>query len=122
MALLNIVKEGEPILRKVCRPVTEITPRILQLLDDIGNDCLFGVQICAHALRTSCPVQNKETLACRRKGTKHFTYTSAGGTNPLHLAIPAVYGTGFFETGRQLNINRPGCQESEARKRHAALK
>lgn len=35
MALLNIVTEEEPILHKVCRPVTEITPRIRQLLDDM---------------------------------------------------------------------------------------
>ncbi len=35
MAILNIVKEGDPTLRKKCRPVTEITPRILQLLDDM---------------------------------------------------------------------------------------
>jgi len=35
MAILNIVKEGDPTLRKICRPVTEITPRILQLLDDM---------------------------------------------------------------------------------------
>jgi len=35
MAILNIVKEGDPTLRKVCRPVTEITPRIIQLLDDM---------------------------------------------------------------------------------------
>ena len=35
MAILNIVKEGDATLRKVCRPVTEITPRILQLLDDM---------------------------------------------------------------------------------------
>lgn len=35
MAILNIVKEGDPTLAKVCRPVTEITPRILQLLDDM---------------------------------------------------------------------------------------
>ncbi|MGN1346991.1 MAG: peptide deformylase [Eubacteriales bacterium] len=37
MALLNIIKEGDPILRKVCRPVTEITPRIRQLLDDMTD-------------------------------------------------------------------------------------
>ena len=37
MALLNIVKEGDPVLRKVCRPVTEITPRIRQLLDDMAE-------------------------------------------------------------------------------------
>ncbi|MBR5365166.1 MAG: peptide deformylase [Clostridia bacterium] len=35
MAILNIVKEGDPLLRKKCRPVTEITPRILMLLDDM---------------------------------------------------------------------------------------
>lgn len=35
MAILNIVKEGDPVLRKICRPVTEITPRTLQLLEDM---------------------------------------------------------------------------------------
>ena len=35
MANLNIVKVGDPTLRKVCRPVNEITPRILTLLDDM---------------------------------------------------------------------------------------
>ena len=37
MAVLNIVKEGDPTLRKVCRPVTEIPPRILTLLDDMKD-------------------------------------------------------------------------------------
>lgn len=35
MAILNIVKEGDPTLRKVCRTVEEITPRTLRLLDDM---------------------------------------------------------------------------------------
>ena len=35
MALLKIVKEGDPILRKTSRPVEQITPRILRLLDDM---------------------------------------------------------------------------------------
>ena len=35
MAKLKIVKVGDPILRKVCRPVEQITPRTLQLLDDM---------------------------------------------------------------------------------------
>ena len=35
MAKLKIVKFGDPMLRKVSRPVTEITPRILTLLDDM---------------------------------------------------------------------------------------
>lgn len=35
MAILNILKEGDETLRKKCREVDEITPRILQLLDDM---------------------------------------------------------------------------------------
>lgn len=35
MAKLRIVKFGDPMLRKVARPVDEITPRILTLLDDM---------------------------------------------------------------------------------------
>lgn len=35
MAKLQIRKFGDEVLRKVCRPVEEITPRILTLLDDM---------------------------------------------------------------------------------------
>ncbi len=35
MAILNIVKFGDPLLRKVSRPVSEITPRIITLIDDM---------------------------------------------------------------------------------------
>ena len=35
MAKLRIVKFGEETLRKVCRPVDEITPKIITLLDDM---------------------------------------------------------------------------------------
>lgn len=37
MAILNILKDTEPALRKSCREVTEITPRILTLLDDMAE-------------------------------------------------------------------------------------
>ncbi|MBQ7377351.1 MAG: peptide deformylase [Clostridia bacterium] len=52
MAILNIIKEGDPTLRKISRPVSEITPRILTLLDDMtetmraANGCgLAAVQV-----------------------------------------------------------------------------
>lgn len=35
MAILKIVKTDDPILRKTSRPVEEITPRIITLLDDM---------------------------------------------------------------------------------------
>ena len=36
MAILNIVKDGDEILRKVCRPVPRVTPRTIRLLDDMA--------------------------------------------------------------------------------------
>ncbi len=52
MAILTIVKEGDEILRKKSRPVDEITPRIIRLLDDmyetledIGGAGLAAVQV-----------------------------------------------------------------------------
>ncbi len=35
MAKLKIIKFGDETLRKVCRPVDEITPKIIRLLDDM---------------------------------------------------------------------------------------
>ena len=35
MALRNIVQDGDPILKKVCRPVTKFDDRLGQLLDDM---------------------------------------------------------------------------------------
>ncbi len=35
MALRNIVTEGDPILRKQCRPVGDVTERIRMILDDM---------------------------------------------------------------------------------------
>ena len=37
MAKLNIIKYGDETLRKVSREVTEITPRVLTLLDDMAQ-------------------------------------------------------------------------------------
>ena len=37
MALLNIVKEGDPILRKTSRRIETITPREIRLLDDMRD-------------------------------------------------------------------------------------
>lgn len=52
MAILKIVKEKDPVLRKTSRPVEAITPRILTLLDDMkdtlhkANGCgLAAVQV-----------------------------------------------------------------------------
>ena len=40
MALRNIVKDGDEVLRKVCRPVTEFNERLHVLLDDMKETVL----------------------------------------------------------------------------------
>ena len=50
MALRNLVIEGDPLLRKKSRPVDEITPRIIKLLDDMADTMYYenrGVGIAA---------------------------------------------------------------------------
>ena len=50
MALRNLVLEGDPLLRKKSRPVEEITPRIIKLLDDMADTMNYenrGVGIAA---------------------------------------------------------------------------
>ena len=45
MALRNLVLEGDPLLRKTSRPVEEITPRIIKLLDDMADTMYYGGQV-----------------------------------------------------------------------------
>ena len=50
MALRNLVIEGDPLLRKTSRPVEEISPRIIKLLDDMADTMYFegrGIGIAA---------------------------------------------------------------------------
>lgn len=62
MALRNIVEEGDPALRKVCKEVKEVTPRICQLLDDLVDTMrqAYGVGLAAPqvgVLRRVCVVE-----------------------------------------------------------------
>ncbi|MBR5543579.1 MAG: peptide deformylase [Oscillospiraceae bacterium] len=42
MALRNIVKEGDPVLRKTCREVTEFNERLHVLLDDMAETLIHA--------------------------------------------------------------------------------
>lgn len=42
MALRNVVRDGDPILKKVCRPVTNFDERLGVLLDDMGETLLVA--------------------------------------------------------------------------------
>ena len=66
MALLNILKKSDPTLRKKSREVTEITPRIITLLDDMIDTLrdANGAGLAAPqvgVLRRVCLVETEET-------------------------------------------------------------
>ena len=66
MALLNILKKTDPTLRKKSREVTEITPRIITLLDDMIETLhdANGAGLAAPqvgVLRRICLVETEET-------------------------------------------------------------
>ena len=50
MAIRKIVKDGDPILKKVCRPVTEFNEKLATLLDDMGD-----TMMAAHGLGLAGP-------------------------------------------------------------------
>ena len=54
MAIRNIVKEGDPILNKVCRPVTNFDDRLATLLDDMHETMIAAIR----------PVNKGETVFC----------------------------------------------------------
>ena len=79
MAKLKIVKFGDETLRKVCRPVDEITPRIKQLLDDM-IDTMRAAEGCGLAapqvgvLRRIAVIEVEEgTVAVRNRAGETVT-------------------------------------------------
>ncbi len=96
MAILNIVKEGDSTLKKVCRPVTEITPRICQLLDDMRDTLVDanGVGLAAPQvgiLRRICVVDTGEEIV---ELINPEIISAEGEQNEIEgcLSVPDVWG------------------------------
>ena len=97
MAILKIVKEGDPILRKVSRPVEEITPRIITLLDDMkdtvrhaGGAGLAAVQV--GVLRRVVVVDSEEDGYFELINPKIIAYSGSQESEEGCLSVPNVWG------------------------------
>ena len=97
MAILKIVKFGEPGLRKVCRPVDEITPRIKTLLDDMietmrdANGCgLAAPQV--GVLRRIAVIEAEEGTVYELINPKIIAYTGQQEEIEGCLSNPGQYG------------------------------
>ena len=97
MARLKIVKFGDPMLRKVSRPVTEITPRIITLLDDMidtmraeGGCGLAAVQV--GVLRRIAVIEVEEGNVIELINPKIIAFAGEQNEQEGCLSNPGEYG------------------------------
>ena len=97
MAKLKIVKIGDEILRKVCRPVEKITPRTIMLLDDMietmrdANGCgLAAPQV--GILRRIAVVEVEEGQVIEMINPKIIAYAGEQNDTEGCLSIPGRWG------------------------------
>lgn len=97
MAKLKIVKFGDPMIRKVSRPVEEITPRILTLLDDMvetmrdaGGCGLAAVQV--GVLRRIAVIEVEEGNVIELINPKIIAFAGEQNEQEGCLSNPGEYG------------------------------
>ncbi len=97
MARLKIVKFGDPMLRKVSRPVTEITPRIVTLIDDMietmraeGGCGLAAVQV--GVLRRIAVIEVEEGKVIELINPKIIAFAGEQTEQEGCLSNPGEYG------------------------------
>ena len=98
MAKLKIVKLGDDTLRKVCRPVDKITPRILTLLDDMAQTmrAADGVGLAAPqvgVLRRVVVIETEPGKLIELLNPKIIAYSGSQEGTEGCLSVPGKYGT-----------------------------
>ena len=98
MAILKIVKFGDPLLRKTARPVEEITPKIIRLLDDMTQTMrdANGVGLAAPQvgiLRRIVVIEVEEGNVIELINPKIIAYAGEQVGNEGCLSVPGKWGT-----------------------------
>lgn len=94
MAERNIIKIGDPVLRKVCKPVTELTPSILKLLDDMADTL--------HA------APNRAGLAAPQVGILRRLISIDCGDGLIELINPEIVEKSGEQMGLEACLSLPG--------------
>ena len=98
MAKLKIVKVGDDVLRKKCRPVEEITPKIIRLLDDMTQTMrdAQGVGLAAPQvgiLRRIVVIEVEEGNVIELINPKIIAYAGEQVGSEGCLSVPGKWGT-----------------------------
>ncbi|MBO5326810.1 MAG: peptide deformylase [Clostridia bacterium] len=108
MAKLQIRKIGDEVLRKVCRPVEEITPRILTLLDDM-TETMRAADGCG--------------LAAPQVGIlRRIVVIEVEQGKVIELINPKIIATAGEQEGPEGCLSVPGRQGVVKRPRHVTVR
>ena len=108
MAERLIVKISDPVLRKVCKPITEITPNIIKLLDDMA-DTLYGGP-------------NRAGLAAPQIGVPKRLIVIDCGDGLIELINPEIVKKSGEQIGQEACLSIPGLYGKVKRAKHVLVK
>lgn len=104
MAIRNIRLDGDDVLRKVCKPVEKMTPRIQTLIDDM-YDTMYEA--------------NGVGLAAPQVGIlKRIVVIDIGDGNVYTLINPKIVESDGEQTGEEGCLSLPGLQGTVTRPNH----
>ena len=104
MAIRNIRLDGDDVLRKVCKPVEKMTPRIQTLIDDM-YDTMYEA--------------NGVGLAAPQVGIlKRIVVIDIGDGNAYTLINPKIVEADGEQTGEEGCLSLPGLQGTVTRPNH----
>ena len=108
MAIRNIREDGDEVLRKVCKPVTKMTDRLSQLIDD-----MFETMYEANGVGLAAP----QVGVLRR-----IVVIDTMEDNPLVLVNPEIVEEDGEQTGPEGCLSLPGLQGDVTRPQHVICK
>ena len=108
MAIRNIREDGDEVLRKVCKPVTKMTERLSQLIDD-----MFETMYEANGVGLAAP----QVGVLRR-----IVVIDVMDDNPLVLVNPEIVEEDGEQIGPEGCLSLPGLQGDVARPEHVVCK
>ena len=108
MATRKIRIDGDSILRKICKPVKEMTPRLSQLIDD-----MFDTMYEADGVGLAAPQVGI---------LKRIVVIDVTGEDPILLINPVILSTDGEQTGYEGCLSVPGKTGVVTRPNHVKVK
>ena len=108
MAIRNIREDGDEVLRKVCKPVAQMTDRLATLIDD-----MFDTMYEANGVGLAAP----QVGVLRR-----IVVIDVGEGEPLTLINPVIVESDGEQVGAEGCLSLPGLQGEVARPQHVICK